>query len=171
MLSFLMVDSQSVTAAFVWLPASSSSSCQEAEWKPGRGDGSSWRTTACTTLNTQRWVPRYANVIMAVTSYLLCICAYLYLEVFQRPMASILCRLLSWVFLLLFLHLIKCKNFVKMTNKKQNCWTSISINSKKYRHRKMKIAHCLHFFLSKCTLHSTYYFKVVPKYKKKQLKN
>lgn len=31
-------------------------SCQGAEWKPGREGGSSWRTTASTTLNTQLWV-------------------------------------------------------------------------------------------------------------------
>ena len=53
---FLWGDSQSVTAAIVSLPVSSSSSCQGAEWKPGREGGSSWRTTVSTTLNIQRWV-------------------------------------------------------------------------------------------------------------------
>lgn len=35
---------------------SSLSSCQGAEWKPGREGGSFWQTTASTTSNTQRWV-------------------------------------------------------------------------------------------------------------------
>lgn len=57
LLFFLRADSQSVTAAFVSLPVSSFFfSCQGAEWKPGREGGSSWRTTASTTLNTQLWV-------------------------------------------------------------------------------------------------------------------
>lgn len=45
------------------------SSCQEAEWKPGRGGGSSWRTTASITSNTQQWVLDYEVdvLISAVT--------------------------------------------------------------------------------------------------------
>lgn len=64
LLLFLMGDSQSVTAAFVSLPVSSSSSCQGAEWKPGREGGSSWRTTASTTSNTQQWVSREDDVLI-----------------------------------------------------------------------------------------------------------
>lgn len=49
-------------------------SCQGAEWKPGREGGSSWRTTASTTLNTQLWVSHQHVFFFLINKRHLCRC-------------------------------------------------------------------------------------------------